>query len=113
MKTVLFCLGMLLLSGCERDDVSQSKPRVYYPALNESPPPPPPPSSDTSEQPLAEPDAPSSEITGDSGFQRETEKADQVKRLREYAAKADPGDPFAMTEKEIEAFSKLENPVLN
>ena len=116
MKTILFSVGMLLLAGCGNDDVAQPTPRVVYPALNESPPPPPPqqPSaSETAEQPLAESEGPPSEITPDSAFQRETEKVEQVKRLREYAAKAAPDAPFAMTEQEIEAFSELEDPVVN
>ena len=116
MRTLLFCLGLLLLAGCGKDDAGQPVPRVLYPALNESPPPPAPPmqtASDSSEQPLAKPEAPPSVITPDSTFQRETDKLDVLKSLREYAAKAHPGDPFAMTGKEIEAFSKLENPVIN
>ena len=113
MKTLFFCLGMLLLAGCGRDDVGQPTPRVLYPALNESPPPPSPTVSDTSEQPLAKPAPPPAEITLESEYQRETYKVDLLKSLREYAAKARPGDPFALAEKEIEELSKRDEIIIN
>lgn len=106
------CLVVLLLAGCGKDDVVQPKPRLVYPALNESPPPL-PPASDAAVQPQSEPAPPPAEVREDSAFQWESDKADLVKSLREYAAQARPGDPFALTEKEIEELSKSENPVIN
>ncbi len=114
MKKVLFSLGMFLLAGCGKDVVRQPLvPRVAYPALNESPPPPPPPLSatDAQAQPSAEPEGPPAVIAGEGWVQRQVQMEDQVKRLREYAAKAGPGDPFALTEKEIEAYAKRDESV--
>jgi hypothetical protein len=37
---------------------------------------------------------------------------EQVKHLREYAAQAESDDPFALTEKDIEEFSKRGNPLM-
>ena len=45
-------------------------------------------------------------------MQRQLQMEEQVKRLRAYAAKAGPDDPFALTEKQIEAFSKREDPII-
>jgi hypothetical protein len=107
---------MLLLAGCGKDNAGQPVPRVTYPALNESPPPPAPPMptvSDSAEQPVVKPEAPPSVITPDSAFQRETEKLDVLKSLREYAAKAHPGAPFALTEKELEDLSKRDEIIIN
>ena len=58
---------------------------------------------------MAKPVAPPVEIAEDGWVQRQLQKAEQVKRLREYAAKAGPDDPFALTEKEIDEFSKRED----
>jgi len=111
MKTFCFCLSLLLLAGCGERDVRQSKSRGVYPALDESPPPPLLPDSGSSGQPEAvpEPKAPSAEVVEDGWVPRQFRKEEQLKRLREYAAKAPPDDPFALTEKEIEALSKLDN----
>lgn len=117
MNALTVCLGLLLLAGCGKDAVVQSAaPRLVYPALNESPPPPAlslPPSSATAGQPQAEPVGPPAEIKEDSAFQREIDKIDLANSLQEYAAKARPGDPFALTKREIEELSKCENPVIN
>lgn len=152
MKTLCFCLAVLLISGCrEEKDKSQQNARHEFPGLTESPLPPPPmdsgvaasgsavynshkavrhrsamvresasPTSSTGNVPATaftqhsrEPEPPSTVIMGDSSFDREMEKMDQVKRMREYAAHADPDDPFALTEEEIEVFSKLDNPIIN
>lgn len=108
MKAAYFMIGMMLLAGCGADDARQAERRVVYPALDESPPPQ-APAADASEQPVAKTDDPPAEIVREGWVQRQVQKAEQVKQLREYAAKAEPDDPFAMTEKEIEAFSKREN----
>jgi len=115
MKTQLICVGLLLLAGCGQNDGRQPSSRIVYPALNESPLPPPPPVANTTTagQLLAKPADPPAEVRVDSEYQKEGDKLDLVKRLREYAAKAAPGDPFALTEKEIDALSKLDNPVFN
>lgn len=42
-------------------------------------------------------------------MQRREQKEEQVKSLRDYAAKAAPDDPFALTEEEIKEISKVED----
>jgi hypothetical protein len=113
MKTVHYLFGLLLLAGCGGDE-ARPPTRHDYPALDESPPPPPPPLdvSAPSEQPSARPSEPPAEVTGDGWVQRQEQKAELVKRLREYSAKAAPDDPFALTEEQIKAISKHDNPVL-
>ncbi len=69
------------------------------------------PASNASPVP-AKPDEPHVTIAPEGWVQRQLQMEDQVRRLREYAAKADPDDPFALTEKEIEEFAKRGNPVI-
>ena len=113
---MLFGLGLLLLSGCGRGDnvaaaLPDDLPAVSLIAsLSQEEVPPPPPDSDVfSEEPSVMPQVPPGEILGDSWMDRQRQKAELLKGLREYAAGAAPGDPAALTEKEIEALSKLEN----
>ena len=49
---------------------------------------------------------PPAEITPEGWVQKEEEKAEILERLRKNAATADPDDPFALTEKEIEELAK-------
>jgi len=44
-----------------------------------------------------------------SWMQRRVRKEEQLKSLRDYAARANPDDPFALTEEEIEALSKVDD----
>ncbi len=112
MKTFCTFLGLLLLAGCGEDTGGLTGRRAVYPALDESPPPP-APASPPGETPAAmKPDTPTVEVVEDSWMQRQLQMAEQIKRMREYAAQASPGDPAAMTEKEIEAFSKRGDPVI-
>lgn len=55
---------------------------------------------------------PPAEVTGDSWMQREADKAEVVKRLRAYAAQADPDDPLALSEKRLEELLKSDDLVL-
>lgn len=113
MKT-LYRYGVLfLLFGCGAEAPRQSEERLTYPALNESPPPPSPePPPRTGLQPDAIPQPPAttpSIITSDRWIDRKDEHEKLIKSLREYSAKAAPGDPFALTEKEIIELSKRED----
>lgn len=112
MKNVFICLGLLaLFTGCGKGDARPPGVLGVYPALNESPPPLLLSVPDSSGPSSAESvDSPARVITGDGWMQRQTEMAEQVKRLRAYAAQAKPGDPAALTEEQIRAFSKLDNP---
>lgn len=112
MRTIVSSLlGMMtLLAGCGEGGVRQPKPRDALPALNESPPA--VPVSQLSGWPSAQTQDIPAEITGDGWVQRQVQMEEQVKSLRAYAAAADPDDPFALSEKRIEAFSKLDDPVV-
>lgn len=44
----------------------------------------------------------------DDLLERQLRKEDQIKGLRDYAAKAAPGDPFALTKQEIDDLSKVD-----
>ena len=44
----------------------------------------------------------------DDLLERQLRKEDQIKGLRDYAAKAPPGDPFALTKQEIDDLSKVD-----
>ena len=58
---------------------------------------------------MAKTDDPPAEIVREGWVQRQVQKAEQVRQLRENAAKAGPHDPFALTEKQIEEFSKRDD----
>jgi len=111
MKNGFCFLGLLvLLTGCGDSDVHPAEALGVYPALNESPPPPLLPVSDSPGQSSTSQASPPVEVINRDGWEhRQSEMADQVRRLREYAAKAKPGDPFALTEKQIEEFSKRDD----
>jgi hypothetical protein len=122
MKLFFCLLGLLVLAGCgDERVVRQPTRRVVYPALNESPPPPPPPMPTPPHPPMpvsnaspvpAKPDEPHVTIAPEGWVQQHLQMEEQVRRLREYAAKADPDDPFALTEQEIEEFAKRGNPLM-
>ena len=44
----------------------------------------------------------------DSLMQRRVQKDELLKSMRDYAAKAAPGDPFALTKEEIDRLSKVD-----
>ena len=111
MKTCCYLLGIMLLSGCGEGDVHTPENSRTPPVLSEEQPPPSPVSDDDGQPAEVDRDNPPAMITEDGWVQRQLQMDEQVRSLREYAAKADPDDPFAMTEAEIEAFSKLDNPV--
>lgn len=110
MKRVLFCLGLALITGCGGDDGRQAGHRVTYPALNESPPPPLLPESrfpsPLVEEPVSEDSAVG--VVEDSLMQRSVQKEELIQSLREYSAKAEPDDPFALTKEEIDELSKVD-----
>jgi len=107
MKTVFFCVCLLLLSGCGERAVVPLATRRTAPALKEATP---PPSSlsevKADEQIFTDRYNPPAEITGNTWVERQTQKAEQLESLRAYAAQADPDDPFALTEARIEALSQ-------
>ncbi len=115
MKIRYFCLGILLCAGCREDPAPRTESRAVDPELIDAPAT--SPASGTNrvfktllKRAVAEPP---SEITGGGALQQEMEKMDQVRRLREYANQADPDDPFALTEKEIEEFSLQDDTFVN
>jgi len=113
MRTLYHYWVLLLLFGCGAEAPRQTERRIYYPALNESPPPPSPepmPRAEAQPEVISkQPSATPSVITSDRWIDRKDEHDKLIKSLREYSAKAAPGDPFALTEKEIIELSKRED----
>lgn len=115
MKNIYLLIGLALLAGCGKENTPAIEVKVHYvyPALNESSLPPAP---SQAEAPITHnpSELPATLVTikGRSGLQIEIGKIELIERLRAYAAQADPDDPFALTEEAIEAFSKLNNPIL-
>jgi len=118
VKNCALMACLILLSGCGQESTPPSSTRVgyAYPALNESSLPPAPPrigaeeAYDSNTHASEPPPAPA-EIRASSGLQMELDKQELIKDLRDYATRAAPDDPFALTEAEIEAISKLDNPM--
>lgn len=112
MKGTVF-VGLCLLVGCGREHKRAGLPRavgeVEERRVDEEP---------LEAVPIRElvftprPDPPA-EITEEKSWpQRQAELAEQLNRLREYAAQAEPDDPFAMTEERIEELAKREDLVI-
>lgn len=115
MRTLLFATLLLLpLYGCQREPERASRTRTGYPALDESPPPrcPPAPTVSAGKAEAEAADSMSRAAGPDDFMQRERLQEQQVRSMREYAAQADPDDPFAMSEERIEAFRKEGIPVV-
>jgi len=109
MKNTCYFWMILLLLGCGREAPRPQHQRIVYPALNESPPPPPPPlEEDASTQPQPNKEEIPYVITGQRWIDLKEEKDDMVKSLRDYSAKADPDDPFALKEEDIRKLSEQE-----
>jgi len=109
MKTLLCCLLGMLLLGCAREASPTAEKRLIYPALNESPPPPAPPvPKEVSTQPWGITETLPSVITGERWIDDKAQTDDMVNRLRAYSEKADPDDPFALKESEIQKLSEQE-----
>ena len=115
MKPFCLFLGLALVAGCREDAPRQPDPRAARAA--------PPqaksltsPAADASSGQTQEPEADGAGapplITGESWMQRELSKQEHLRLLREYSAKADPDDPFALTEEKINALSKLDDVVI-
>jgi len=111
MRASLLLVGVMLAAGCGDSADRQPKPRVVYPALNESPPPP-SPGEDAEEASEVAPSDPPAEVNEEGWFQRQAQMDEQIQRLRDYAARAEPDDPFALTEKEISELSKRDELVI-
>lgn len=123
MRSLWFCLGILLFMGCGKSDVRPSKAYGGYPALNESPPPPLLPESRFRREIAAAPVSPApaaapvsmdaaAEETGDGFMAQTLRKEALLQSMREYAAQAGTNDPFALTEKEIDELSKLDELII-
>ena len=107
MKILILVLCFLCVAGCGQRQVPPPKPRVVYPALNESPPPPMPPDPAPVEEAVVV-ETPVGREVPDDLLERQLRKEDQIKGLRDYAAKAAPDDPFALSKQEIDALSKVD-----
>jgi hypothetical protein len=99
----LWGAALLLLAGCGEGSGPEG-PRAAFPALNESPP---PPMVRAAERPVAPSPAataaPPTVIVEDAWMQRQLKKEEQLKSLRDYAARAGPDDPFVLSEERIKA----------
>lgn len=107
MKILFLALCLLCVAGCGQRQTPPPKPRVVYPALNESPPPPMPPDPAPVEESVVV-ETPIGQEVVDDLLERQLRKEDQIKGLRDYAAKAAPDDPFALTKQEIDDLSKVD-----
>jgi hypothetical protein len=56
---------------------------------------------------------PPARVAGDGWLERETRKTEQIRSLRDYAAQAAPGDPFALSEERIKELEKLDGLVIH
>ena len=115
MKTICLFLGLALVAGCGKDARRQPDRR----AVKAAPPHAealPSPAAETSSGHTQEPEADGAGaaplITGESWMQRELSKQEHLRLLREYSEKAEPDDPFALTEEKINALSKLDEVVI-
>ncbi len=110
MNFFLISLCLVCLTGCGKGEGRQAERRVVYPALNDSPPPllPTQPSlaAESAEDP--EPQVLPNANTEESWMEKHVHKENLIKGLKEQAARAEPGDPFALSEEEIEKLSKLD-----
>ena len=110
MKILFLALCLLCVTGCGQRHAPPPKSRLVYPALNESPPPPMPPEPVRSAEDTVAPvlEASVGREVSDDLLERQLQKEEQIKGLREYAAKAAPDDPFALSKQEIDALSKID-----
>ncbi|NLG00610.1 MAG: hypothetical protein GX565_10725 [Lentisphaerae bacterium] len=106
-------LGLaLLLAGCGEGG-SPVGARNVYPALNESPPPPMPRIAESpGDPPAATSAAPRNVVMEDSWMQRHSQKEEMSKSMRDYAARAGPDDPFALSEERIKALEAQDDCVI-
>lgn len=106
MKRAWPVLLMVLFAGCSESPRGVARGR--YPALDESPPPPIPARNrtlGTDGAASGSEDAPAVVVDESARWKLVEE---QAWALREYAAKAEPDDPFALTEAEIHALEASE-----
>jgi hypothetical protein len=109
MKPQLLCLCLLVAIGCGRDGGGVTT--AVYPALDESPEPPPAGDGVPLPSPTVTQDAPAT-VADDGWLPRQVQKEEQIRSLRENAAKARKDDPFALTQEEIDAFAKRDDAVI-
>ncbi len=111
MRALVFALlAVVVLVGCGRRESGarvKASPRIAYPPLDASPPPRMPGESESAEV-SAKTDQNDGwiERVEDSWMERQVSIQEQIRGLREYAAQADPDDPFALTEAEIDALAE-------
>lgn len=111
MKFFLLSLMLLCLIGCGKGENHQTSRRSTYPALTESPPPLLPPNPGFSEVSVRKPEPrvlPNNEMP-ESWMDKQLKKETLIKDLKDQAARADPNDPFALTEEVIEELSKIDD----
>ena len=111
MKFFLLSLMLLCLIGCGKGEDRQQKHRVVYPALTESPPPPLASHTRSVEESDEEraPHIRSDNVIPESWMDKQLKKETLIKDLKDQAARADPNDPFALTEEVIEELSKIDD----
>jgi|694.fasta_scaffold35483_5 hypothetical protein len=106
-KLHLLWMVVWCVSGCGDGESLPCPRRSAYPPLNASPPPPPPPLKPAENRvaPVNRLPVPDTGVTAVSEdqirYRKRMDLTEQIERLRQYSAKATPGDPFALTEKEI------------
>lgn len=111
MKLFLLSLCLLCLLGCGKGEKRQRRQRVVYPALTESPPPPMPVTARLTDEPAEEskPQTPSTPPGEQGWMEKIVKKETLIKSLKDQANQAESGDPFALSEEDIEALSKIDN----
>jgi len=111
INLLVLSLCLLCLLGCGKNGNRQHKQRIVYPALTESPPPPVPVTAKSVDEPAEESDfpIPSTAPVEASWMEKVVKKETIIKNLKEQSSLSKPDDPFALSEEDIEALSKIDN----
>lgn len=106
-----FLVSFCMLIGCGREAQRSDRPNSAADTPSEAVPL--PDSAPVRELSFARPPDPPAEITDEKSWpQRQADNAEQLQRLRDYAAKAAPDDPFALSEKRIEELAKRQDLII-